>query len=140
MKLTLKKTDVLLNSLEQKHIDRDVAKIRRLVARYGPATTLDIEVGRLTRHHRKGMIYRAEFNLVLPKTILRAEASAEDVLRAVETCRKELEREIDRYKTSKEEKNYRQARRYKRLKRMSALAWRGKGREDEQAAELYEFP
>ncbi len=138
MKTTLKQTDVKINAPEQKHIDQHIAKLKKMLVKYGTGVILDIEVGRLSRHHRKGQIYHAECNLTLPKKLLRAEADGQDIITAFETCRKELMREIDRYKTSKEEGNYRQARKLKKMSRMTPLAWRGDGREEEQKDELEE--
>ncbi len=138
MKTTLKQTNIAINPTEQKHIDRHVAGISRRVSKYGAALILNIEVGRTTRHHRKGEVYRAECMLQLPKKTLRAEAEAEDIVKAFEMCRKGLEREIDTYKASKEEKDYRQARKLKKLNQMTPLAWRGEGREEAQKDELDE--
>ncbi|MBI5135348.1 HPF/RaiA family ribosome-associated protein [Candidatus Uhrbacteria bacterium] len=138
MTTTLKQTDIKINPAEQKHIDQHVAKLNTIVKKYGTGVMLEIEVGRLSRHHRKGEIYHAECNLTLPKKLLRAEAEGQDVITAFEACRKELLREIDRYKTSKEEGNYRQARKLKKMSRMTPLAWRGEGREEEKSEETEE--
>ena len=59
---------------------------------------LDIEIGRTTRHHKKGLVYRAEANLKLNGKMIRAEAVDEDVHAACDLVKEELRREIVSYK------------------------------------------
>mgnify|MGYP001600637704 CR=1 FL=1 len=135
MKITIKAKSLVLTPLDTKDMDRHIAKIKTLVKKYGEAVTLDIEVSKPTNHHRKGMIYMAKATLVLQKKMMRSESEGESVIGAFEGCRKDLEREIEKHKTGKEEKNYRDARKLKKMSRMTPLAWRGPGREEEQKEE-----
>lgn len=62
-----------------------------------------IELGRTTRHHRKGSVYRAEVTLDIPRRApLRAEAEAEDIRLAIDLVRKEVSREIRSWKERKQ--------------------------------------
>lgn len=135
MKTTIKESGLKLTPIEQKDIDRHLVKIKRLVEKYGTSAILNIEVSKVTNHHRKGEIYQATATLIVNKKSMRVETEGVAIGAAFEKCRKELEREIEKYKTSKEEKNYRQARKLKKMSRMSPLAWRGEGREEEQKEE-----
>ncbi len=135
MKTTIKESGLKLSPIDQKDIDRHLAKIKLLVGKFGSSAILNIEVSRVTNHHRKGEIYEATATLVVNKKSIRVETQGEAIGAAFEKCRKELEREIEKYKTGKEEKNYRQARKMKKMNQMSPLAWRGEGREEEQKEE-----
>ncbi len=135
MKLIFKETNLSLESAVRQELKAKLAKLNVWLRKLGSAVKLEIEVALSTRHHRKGKIYYAEGTLVLPKKTLRAEAKREDVVVAFDVMRQELEREIERYKSSKEELGYRQARFVKKRTRMTPLAWRGAGREEEQAEE-----
>ncbi len=58
-----------------------------------------LEVSRTTKHHRKGEVYFAAVDLRLPKKIIRAEAYAEDVRKAIDEAKDTLRLEIKKYKT-----------------------------------------
>src|SRR3989338_1879237 len=58
---------------------------------------IDVEIGRTTRHHRKGLVYRAECNIVLPGKLLRAAHEDWDVRRCIDEIKKELQQEIKKY-------------------------------------------
>jgi ribosomal subunit interface protein len=60
---------------------------------------IHLEIGRTSKHHRKGEVYKAVANLQLPKKMLRAEEYAEDVRTAIDQARTTLRGEIDKYKT-----------------------------------------
>jgi putative sigma-54 modulation protein len=59
---------------------------------------LDVEVGQTTRGQNKGPIFRAEVNLRLPGTLLRAEETAEDLYEAVDKVKDNLRRQIVDFK------------------------------------------
>ncbi|HUY69848.1 MAG TPA: ribosome-associated translation inhibitor RaiA [Candidatus Tyrphobacter sp.] len=60
-----------------------------------------VEVARTTNHHRKGDIYYAETNLHLPTKTLRAEATADDIRKAIDSVREKLREEIEKYSEKK---------------------------------------
>ena len=78
---------------------------------------LEIEVGRTTKHHRKGMVWWAEANLKIGKRLLRAEQSGEDPREVIDLVEEELKREIVTYKGKSQTKEIRGARKLKRLMR-----------------------
>lgn len=57
-----------------------------------------VEVGKTTQHHRKGLIFRAECQIELPKYNLRAEAVSERLRSAVVEVKNELQRELKKQK------------------------------------------
>lgn len=58
----------------------------------------DVEIGLTTRHHQKGDIYRAEVNLEVPGTVLRAEAETDDITKSINEVHDKLKRELIKYK------------------------------------------
>ncbi len=60
----------------------------------------DIELGRTTKHHSKGKIWRCEAQLDLPgiKSMIRAESLAESLRAAVDEVKSEILSEIKKYK------------------------------------------
>ncbi|MCR4284270.1 MAG: ribosome-associated translation inhibitor RaiA [Parcubacteria group bacterium] len=55
-----------------------------------------VEVGRTTRHHEQGDIFRAEIQMKLPNYSLRAEAEGEDLYAAIDKVHDEMQREINK--------------------------------------------
>lgn len=60
-----------------------------------------VEVGKITEHHKKGNIFRAEVNLTLPGSMLRAEEESDDLYAALDLVHDELKRQIISFKDKK---------------------------------------
>lgn len=58
----------------------------------------EVEVGRTTSHHKKGDVYLAEVNLIVPKSILRASAETDDLFKSLNEVKDKLKNEIIKYK------------------------------------------
>lgn len=57
-----------------------------------------IEIGKTTKHHKKGDVFRAEADLVLPHKIIRAEAETPDLYTSIDLLETELQRQIRVFK------------------------------------------
>jgi len=57
-----------------------------------------VEVGKETRHHRKGPYFRAECQIRVPKKSLRAVAEEENLESAINQVKEAMEKQIKRYK------------------------------------------
>jgi len=57
-----------------------------------------VEVGKTTLHHRKGDIFRAEALLSFHRNTLRAAKSADDLEKAIDAVRDDLQRQITTFK------------------------------------------
>ncbi len=100
MKVIIKSTNFKLTPSLAAFIEEKIlslAKFLKTVDEF-EAVTARVEVGKTTRHHKKGEVFRAEVNLDLPKAVLRSEAIQNDLRAAVNEVRKELKREIEKYK------------------------------------------
>jgi len=64
-----------------------------------------VEVGKTTLHHRKGDICRAEVLLTFPRHTLRAAKSADDLEKAIDAVRDDLQRQITTFKEKTIEKS-----------------------------------
>lgn len=64
------------------------------------AITVDLEFSLITRHHRKGRIWKADASLALPrrKMPLYASVLSEDIHSSIDLLAEEIEREIKKYK------------------------------------------
>lgn len=75
-----------------------------------------VEIGRTTGHHKTGeMVYHAEADIRLPGKILRAETTHKDLCQAIVRVKDELQRQIKKYRGSREAKVKRGGRLAKRM-------------------------
>lgn len=61
-------------------------------------TQLFVEIGKISRHHNKGDVYRAEAQIHLPRKSLRSVSTSIDLRTAIVETRDELGREIRKYR------------------------------------------
>ena len=59
---------------------------------------LEVELGKTTRHHKQGEVFRAEANLHTAARHFRSEAVAEDFYVAIDEVKDELLTEVKRYR------------------------------------------
>ncbi|MEK7546895.1 MAG: HPF/RaiA family ribosome-associated protein [Patescibacteria group bacterium] len=113
MKITIEAIGVGLTPSLKVYVEDKFAPLVKLIARLekNGETGLIIEISRTTKHHHKGLVFRAEGNLKLGKNLLRAEANGENARVAVDFLKDELKREIVSFK----ERNTAKARRGDRV-------------------------
>lgn len=102
MKTTLKGTQLHITpSLETYVYERLIHGIERRLAAHPKkdAITIDIELAREGMHHKKGNVFRAEVNILMPsRRLIRIEESAEDIRAAIDSIEKRLMKELDAQK------------------------------------------
>jgi ribosomal subunit interface protein len=101
MKIITKKTLDVTPPLET-YIEEKLMPLGKFVEPYEKdgEITLRLEVSRTTQHHQKGdEIFMASADLSLPGKVLRSEASAADIRKAIDEVRNMMHMEIQKYKT-----------------------------------------
>lgn len=117
MIINLKGTQLDLTFSLKKFIEIKLQRLQKYIDHIDKnnVAMVDVEVGRTTRHHKKGSgVYRAEINLSIPQKLLRAEATGENIRSALLESVREIEREIRKYKTKYRDARIRTARRSKK--------------------------
>jgi ribosome-associated translation inhibitor RaiA len=77
-----------------------------------------VEVGKETRHHKKGEIYIIKSRVYMPGREIISKVSADDLQKAVVKAKDELKLEIEKYKVKKIDKNRRLQRKSKSANRI----------------------
>jgi len=100
MKITIKKTTDLTPSLSL-YIENKLSPLAKFVKQFDETGEAQIwlEISRTSQHHRKGDVFMAAADLRLPGKILRGEAKAENIRKAIDLVKQELQAEIAKYKT-----------------------------------------
>lgn len=113
MKINIKATNLDLTPALNQYLKEKIGSLSKFLKNYEIEGEIQarVEIGRTTRHHHRGNIFRAEVNLILPKKILRSVAEREDIRVAINEVKDELQQEIKKYKQKlqiqDDKKNYR---------------------------------
>jgi putative sigma-54 modulation protein len=135
MKINIKATNIELNDSLRFWLEEKLGELEKFLGVFGPEDLIAgekekiefwVEIGKTTRHHLKGDVFRAEVQLYLPKKSLRAEAVNIDLRTAINEAKDELQREIKRYKEKRLGKARKWARVVKEKFRTPALLRRKK--------------
>ncbi len=84
------------------------------LAKFADITEVIVEVKKETKHHRKGDIFVAGSQIGMPGKQIVAEATSDDLFKAIIESRDELKMEIEKYKVKKIENNRRKQKKLKK--------------------------
>ncbi|MCD6500413.1 ribosome-associated translation inhibitor RaiA [bacterium] len=87
-----------------------------------PRTEAFVEIGKLSRHHKKGNIFYAECQIPLPGVGVRSESEREDLRLAIVEVKDELQRLLKKYKNRQAAREKRQRRKTKKDIKLSKRA------------------
>ena len=103
---SLKATNLELTDAIRDYAVKRVESLEKLMQDFNPVD-VDIEVGQTTKGQNKGPIFRAEINMQIPGTLLRAVEMGEDLYEAIDKVKDQLRRQIVDYKEKLADKNIR---------------------------------
>lgn len=96
MQIIIKATNIELSDELKSFIKEKIGGCEKFIHTKFPIEAR-CEVGKISSHHKKGSVFRAEVNLRLPGKLLRAEAIQENIYAAINKVKNELEKEIKKY-------------------------------------------
>jgi len=97
MNVQIKATKLELNQKIKDYVEKKTNMLEKYLGDF-PAVHADFEVEKMTEHHAKGKIYRAELNLQVPGELLRVEKTEEDIYKAIDKVKDHMEIIIKKYK------------------------------------------
>ena len=98
MKITIKATNLKLTPEIKRVIEEKIATLDKFIPHINTPVEAFIEVAIETRHHKKGKIYYAEANIKVLGEIIRSEAREENIYKAINTVKDELQVLLKKYK------------------------------------------
>lgn len=107
MILNIKATQVELTPALKEYVEQKIGSLDRFLKRWEHEGEIEawIEVGRTSRHHHKGDVFRAEVTVRMPqKKVLRADDENMDVRTAIDMVRDKVFQEIKKYREREEAK------------------------------------
>ena len=122
MKIITKTKNLELTSELQVFIDKKLISLKKFIGILKEDTPkkgktlaeVFVEIEKETKHHKKGQIFSCQLDLKLPGRRLVVKSNSDDLRKAIVDARKELEREIKKYKVKKTEFSRRLQRKTKR--------------------------
>ncbi len=126
MQLKIKTVGFSLTPLLQSLVESKllVPVERRLGGQMPQETPLEVELGKITRHHSEGKVWKCEVNLALPheKRTIYFQVLEENIEAAIDEAKDEIERQIGEYKEKRAAKFLRLARKVKERLHITSLA------------------
>jgi putative sigma-54 modulation protein len=123
MKSVIKSKNFEITSSVENYLQKKIDSLKKFFGDFNEELIkAEIEVGRSTRHHKTGDVFRAEINLSIGGQLFRAESERDDIFVAIDEVRDDLEREIQKFKTKKETVFIRGARSIAKQFKISPLA------------------
>lgn len=94
MKINIKGTNLLVSSDINAYLDEKLKSVVKLIDQNDETAIFDIELGRTTRHHQTGDIFRAEINLHRRGGNNRAVSEAGDIFSAIDLVKDQILNEL----------------------------------------------
>jgi len=98
MKVIIKATNFDLTLELKREIEEKIATLDKFIPHINTPVEAFIEVAIENRHHKKGKIYYAEANIKVPGEIIRSEAREENIYKAINKMKDELQGLFKKYK------------------------------------------
>ncbi len=115
MKISLKGTSIKISQPIKDYLDEKIVYlVEKLIKKNNELLKLDLEVSRVTKHHKHGKVFRAEANLTFGSKNIYADAIGEDLYEAIDLLEEEFRREIKKFKGKIVALELRRARTFKR--------------------------
>jgi putative sigma-54 modulation protein len=114
MNISIKATNIELTPALKDYADKRMRGIQKFVE--GKDAEIDVEIGKVTSHHKQGEVFEAQVNVVTPLgKQYRAVSVKQDLYEAIDDTRNEIVREITSAKGKRDSLFRRGARRVKNL-------------------------
>jgi len=98
MKIILKSNNLPLTPQLEDYLQKKIKSLEKFLKNFNEETIkAEVEVGKTTRHHKHGFIFRAEINLSADGKFFRAAEEKDDIYAAIDEVRDELEEEIKKF-------------------------------------------
>jgi len=98
MHITTKATDIELTDELSIYLEKRLRAFEKLLDPNDTSVMCSVEVGRTTRHHEHGAIFRAEVTMHTAGHNFRAEAERETLQNAIDAVQKQILKELRRTK------------------------------------------
>jgi len=119
MNINIKATNFKLTEAIKNYIYDKLEDIEKFIRNIDSnKINVQVEVGKINKHHKKGNLFRAEFNFMIPGNYIRAEAEDLNLNAAIDKTKNNIQRKLEKFQHIREAKFKRGARKTKSLKNL----------------------
>ena len=90
MRINVKATGIELTPAISSYVYKKISSIEKYIDKSGPDAVAKVEVGKSTRHHRAGNVFRAEVHITGGSLDLYAVSEKEDLYAAIDLVKDEI--------------------------------------------------
>ena len=102
MRHNIKVTDFSMTPAIKDYVEKRMAHLNKFVNPSDKELPMCyVEIGKTTKHHKKGELFKAEFTVHVGKKSFRAEAQEEDLYAALDKITEEMTEELKSFKDKK---------------------------------------
>ncbi|MDP6387816.1 MAG: ribosome-associated translation inhibitor RaiA [Candidatus Pacebacteria bacterium] len=94
----IKTTNIEFTQEISDYLDKRLQSAQKLIDPNDTSVLFDIEIGKTTKHHQSGNIFRAEINLHIAGKQMRVSSEEATIFNAIDKVEKEIVRELRRFK------------------------------------------
>lgn len=116
MLINVKSSGIPLTDAIKSYFQEKISSLEKIVTHSGEVSA-DAQVVKLSAHHHKGEMYKAEVNMHVSGGLVRAEAQSEDLYAAIDAVKDELSEKLKSKKEKRESLFLRGSRLAKRILR-----------------------
>lgn len=98
MNINIKATNVELTTTINEYLNKKIATFDKLIDQKDESAALNVILAKITKHHQKGDIFKAEMNLHISGKIFQASSEEQDIFMAIDFVKDEMTRELRSYK------------------------------------------
>ena len=101
MAINIKATNMDLTPAIEEYVNNRLDRIEKFI-KEGESANIYVEVGKTTHHHKKGDLYKAEFNIEIAGRKFFTESEKNDLYAAIDDAKEEIVKRIINQKDKKE--------------------------------------
>ena len=123
MKTTIRTKNINLNQKLRDYVEEKIgSEVEKLLVHERPPIEAAVELIKISKHHQKGDIFRAEAQVSLHGHKVISEALGQSIEQAIDEVKDELEREIKKHRGKEQDVGRKRSRFFKKLLHLSPLA------------------
>ncbi len=94
MNINIKATGIALTPAISDYVYKKISSVEKYLSKKGPTASAQVEVGKTTKHHKSGDVFKAEVRLIGGGLDMYAVEEAEDLYAAIDLVEAEITRGI----------------------------------------------
>lgn len=100
MDINIKTKNITLNSALKEFTHEKIGSLEKFLQDKG-SLLAEVDLSKTTEHHNKGDVFRAEVQIMVPKKLLRAESTMDDLRKAIVEVKNDLQIQIKKYRETR---------------------------------------